>query len=144
MESLIDRWTQMRRSERGLVFGNVCYFALGGCSLTIASFLEITTEVSMLPLACVYYGVWCVCSALLVEWLGEKVGMITCFLLLTFLALLYSYIMLSRLRLFQSVGEVLGQDSSPLQRSWRIKNSVISERHAVLVLRKNSIPARAD
>ncbi|HEX2997283.1 MAG TPA: hypothetical protein VHP14_20840 [Anaerolineales bacterium] len=82
MESIIDRWTQMRRWERGLVFGNLCYFAFVACGLVFVPVFGITTETYMLPLACVYYGAWCVCGALLVQWLGEKVGMVTCFLLM--------------------------------------------------------------
>ncbi|HMB22268.1 MAG: hypothetical protein ACM33V_00010 [Chloroflexota bacterium] len=85
MESLIDRWAQMRPWERGLAFGNLCYFAFVVCGLVFMPVLEIAAETYMLPLACAYYGAWCVCGALLVQWLGEKAGMITCFLLMTLL-----------------------------------------------------------
>ncbi|HEX2995607.1 MAG TPA: hypothetical protein VHP14_12330 [Anaerolineales bacterium] len=102
MESLIDRWAQMRRWERGLVLGNIFYFTLAACGHIVVHpygeymdlsegravfvlFIGITTEAYMLPLSCIYYGVWCGCSALFVQWLGEKAGMIVLFLLVTLL-----------------------------------------------------------
>lgn len=94
MESLIDRWAQMRRWERGLVLANLCYFLLliwghilvhpyygeymdlSGFRILFVPFLGITTEAYLLPIACVYYGVWCISCALLVQQLGEKTGTI--------------------------------------------------------------------
>jgi hypothetical protein len=97
MESFTALWSKTPRWARGLILGNLCYFAIAGCGLILMipngdyidlagfeiifiPFLGITTDSYLLPIAFVYYGVWCACSALFVQWLGEGTGMIMLFI----------------------------------------------------------------